>query len=102
MLTSLLVSAGGQRDIFCGYASQFPSNKATTVAVTQTGTATAAQNTQNANTNEKATSATETATGSGTATATGAGATKTNNAADLALNAGGVLAAVAGVAAFVL
>lgn len=39
---------------------------------------------------------------SGTPTGTGPESTKTNNAADLAYNAGGVLAAVAGVVAAVL
>ncbi|KAK4240209.1 hypothetical protein C8A03DRAFT_31684 [Achaetomium macrosporum] len=84
----------GQRDIFCGYASQFATTS--TRATAQTSSAASAQTTganQDANPSSSSSS---------TATTTAGGATNTNSAADLVLNAGGVLAAVAGVVAVVL
>ncbi|KAH6617275.1 hypothetical protein F5144DRAFT_586043 [Chaetomium tenue] len=90
--------AAGQRDIFCGYASQFPSNQATQAPQpTQTG-ATPAQNTQNAGADQ----GDSTEGDSASATTSSSGPADTNSAASLALNAGGVLAAVAGVFAVVL
>ncbi|KAK4100053.1 hypothetical protein N658DRAFT_145610 [Parathielavia hyrcaniae] len=89
-------AAEGQRVIFCGYASQYPSS---TPTVQQSAAATTtAQSAQE--TNESAT--TGTGSQSGTATSTGSDAVNTNSAAYLALNAGAVLAAVAGVVAVVL
>jgi len=88
----------GQQQIFCAYATQFPMSSPTSKAPTgkPTPSASATQ------ANEGSGSGAAKSTGSGTATGTGAQATKTNNAADLAFNAGGVLAAVAGVVAAVL
>lgn len=88
----------GQKQIFCGYASQYPSTTTKVVA------ATSAANTPAKTTAGKAEDATNTdkAGASGTASGTAAAATKTNAAADLALNAGSMLAAVAAVAAVVL
>jgi len=86
----------GQRDIFCGYASQYSSSAPTQAAATSK-TSTAAKATDNAGQGS-------TGTGSegATATSSGSGPAKTNSGADLVLNAGGVLAAVAGVVAVVL
>ncbi|KAH6842561.1 hypothetical protein B0I37DRAFT_417732 [Chaetomium sp. MPI-CAGE-AT-0009] len=83
-------TAAGQRDIFCGYASQF-APKPTQVP---TQTASNPQTTQNSASQGGSTEATATTSSSGPA--------DTNSAASLALNAGGVLAAVAGVFAVVL
>ncbi|KAK3305369.1 uncharacterized protein B0T15DRAFT_194905 [Chaetomium strumarium] len=85
----------GQREIFCGYASQFATTS--TKATAKPSTAAAAQTTgadQGASSSSSGSSS--------TATTTAAGSTSTNSAADLALNAGGILAAVAGVVAAVL
>ncbi|KAK4211100.1 hypothetical protein QBC37DRAFT_20175 [Rhypophila decipiens] len=91
----------GQKQIFCGYASQYPSSTTKVVAAKPTGATTPAQTTEG-----KADDASPTntdATGTGTTTGTAAAATKTDSgAADLVFNAGSMLAAVAGVAAFVL
>ncbi|KAK3906734.1 hypothetical protein C8A05DRAFT_29388 [Staphylotrichum tortipilum] len=92
-------SSAGQRDIFCGYASQFPSSSSTIAAPSKT-TSTPAKST--GNTEEGQNSASASQSGTGTATSSSNGAANTNSAADLALNAGSVLAAVAGVAAFIL
>ncbi|KAL2128290.1 hypothetical protein VTI74DRAFT_9379 [Chaetomium olivicolor] len=90
--------SAGQRDIFCGYASQFPSNKPTQSASTASKTA-ASNDAQKTNSAES--SGTEQ--GAATGTTSGNAPTKTPNAgAELAMNAGGVLAAVAGVVAVVL
>lgn len=86
----------GQQQIFCAYATQFPMSSPTSKAAKPTPSASATQ------TNDGSGSGAAKSTGSGTATGTGAQATKTNNAADLAFNAGGILAAVAGVVAAVL
>ncbi|KAL2264931.1 hypothetical protein VTJ83DRAFT_7441 [Remersonia thermophila] len=83
----------GQRQIFCDYASRFASTSTQAVAPTQTSAP--AQTTENAEAAEP-TDAESSATTSSTAPAS------TNNAADLVLNAGGMLAAVAGVVAAVL
>ncbi|KAH8887718.1 hypothetical protein GQ53DRAFT_768051 [Thozetella sp. PMI_491] len=82
----------GQQTIFCQYASQFPSS--TTKANTPAATGSTAETT----------SASPTTSGSSTGTASNsaAAATKTNGASDLVLNAGGILAAVAGVVVAVL
>ncbi|KAK4194570.1 hypothetical protein QBC40DRAFT_259861 [Triangularia verruculosa] len=90
----------GQKDIFCGYASQFPS-KATAVP-SKTGTNSPATQTPSQNQADNDDSASGTDDESETSTSTGSPATNTNSAAYLALNAGGVLAAVAGVVAVVL
>jgi len=94
-------TAGGQRDIFCGYASQFASTTAKVAAATQVPTETAAKATDNANAGQTGSGSAASKSGS-TATSTGKAAANTNSAADLVLNAGSVLAAVAGVAAFIL
>ncbi|KAK4447913.1 hypothetical protein QBC34DRAFT_381752 [Podospora aff. communis PSN243] len=88
----------GQQQIFCGYASQYPST--TTKAVAATGTAATVPT-------DKADEAASSAAGSGkaasgSATTSAPNTVNTNSAADLALNAGGILAAVAGVVAAVL
>lgn len=88
----------GQKQIFCGYASQFPNkttSKPVSGATASTSAATAAATTTGA-------SATVSASDTSTATGSAASSSKTNSAADLALNAGGVLAAVAGVVVAVL
>ncbi|KAK3935903.1 hypothetical protein QBC46DRAFT_396434 [Diplogelasinospora grovesii] len=91
----------GQQQIFCGYASQFPSSTTTPVAA-----ATGSAITKVASASATATGASDGATATGSRTATGsaasASATKTNNAADLSMKAGSVLAAVAGVVVAVL
>ncbi|KAK3935533.1 CFEM domain-containing protein [Diplogelasinospora grovesii] len=89
----------GQKQIFCGYASQFPSSTTKAVAA-----ATGSASTTLATADATATTASGSATGSSTATgsAASASATKTNNAADLGMKAGSVLAAVAGVVVAVL
>ncbi|KAK3349439.1 hypothetical protein B0T25DRAFT_243194 [Lasiosphaeria hispida] len=94
----------GQQQIFCGYASQFPSTQTKIVAPATTVTTKGSANTNVAETTADAgASETNAEAGSGTATGSAASATKTTNgAADLAMNAGGVLAAVAGVVAAVL
>jgi hypothetical protein len=80
----------GNRDLYCGYASQYSSQP------TQVPTQTASnpQTTQNTASQGDSTEPTATTSSSGPA--------DTNSAASLALNAGGVLAAVAGVFAVVL
>ncbi|KAK3294991.1 uncharacterized protein B0H64DRAFT_444018 [Chaetomium fimeti] len=88
-------TSDGQRQIFCGYASQYPSNEPTQAA-TQTGS-TPAQNTQDAAGQGDSTDG-----DSISATTSSSGPADTNSAASLALNAGGVLAAVAGVFAVVM
>jgi hypothetical protein len=94
-LTPSLDTDAGQRDIFCGYATQFASTTTVAKPTAASSTGTPAQSTHDTNQNA-ATTAT------GTATATGSNPTNTNSAAFLALNAGGVMAAVAGVVAVVL
>ncbi|KAK5661681.1 hypothetical protein OQA88_9781 [Cercophora sp. LCS_1] len=91
----------GQREIFCGYASQFPSTTLKPVAPTgsSTPTQTDAVQTPGSGSNNEVS---ESGSGKGTATNTAVAATNTNSAADLAMNAGSVLAAVAGVVAVVL
>ncbi|KAL1835689.1 hypothetical protein VTJ49DRAFT_6208 [Mycothermus thermophilus] len=83
----------GQRQIFCDYASRLVST--TTQAAAPTQTSTPAQTTENA----EAADPTDT---DSPATSTSDAPTSTNHAADLVLNAGGMLAAVAGVVAAVL
>ncbi|KAK4126684.1 hypothetical protein N657DRAFT_566934 [Parathielavia appendiculata] len=90
--------SAGQRDIFCGYASQYSSSTTKASQLATASTTAAAESTQDTEQN----SATRTGSQSGTATSTGSNAANTNSAAYLALNAGGVLAAVAGVVAVVL
>ncbi|KAK4229423.1 hypothetical protein QBC38DRAFT_109412 [Podospora fimiseda] len=87
--------AQGQRDIFCGYASQFPSKTTKIIAPSQTGTP--AQQTPAAGKSEETPTESEPSKSSSSSPAT-----NSNSAAYLALNAGGVLAAVAGVVAVVL
>ncbi|KAB5539381.1 hypothetical protein GE09DRAFT_316980 [Coniochaeta sp. 2T2.1] len=89
----------GQRQIFCSYASQFPSS---TSSLFSAPTAEATTTTTDAAAAGKTDEASPTDSASGTATGGAAPASKTNSAADLVLNAGGVLAAVAGVVAAVL
>ncbi|KAK3316684.1 hypothetical protein B0H66DRAFT_301736 [Apodospora peruviana] len=89
----------GQKKIFCGYASQFPS--ATTKAATATTTTTPAKTT--AAKEDDSTTTEKEAAGTGSPTSSSGSAAKTDSgAADLAYNAGGMLAAVAAVAAAVL
>ncbi|KAK4042640.1 hypothetical protein C8A01DRAFT_33304 [Parachaetomium inaequale] len=90
--------AEGQRVLFCGLATQYPSNTPTLAPAASTSTP--AQSTGNADVNQN--NPTGTGSDSRTATTAGTAATNANSAADLALNAGGVLAAVAGVIAVVL
>lgn len=93
----------GQQQIFCGYASQFPSS--TTKAAAATGTTKTTETTVAAATTDASESSAAAGSGkaaSGSATNSAANPAKTNSAADLALNAGGILAAVAGVVAAVL
>ncbi|KAK4466489.1 hypothetical protein QBC42DRAFT_259017 [Cladorrhinum samala] len=90
--------AAGQRDIFCGYASQFPSK--TTKVNSPSQTAAASQTSANSQNDQTAPTGSESS--SPSASSTGSPATNSNSAAYLALNAGGVLAAVAGVVAVVL
>jgi len=87
----------GQRQIFCGYASQYPSSTSKPFSAPLSAT-------PSVPTTSADSAAAEETTTSSTATSTGsaASASKTNSAADLALNAGGILAAVAGVVAAVL
>ncbi|KAK0666375.1 hypothetical protein QBC41DRAFT_151210 [Cercophora samala] len=89
----------GQKDIFCGYASQFPSKATVVPSASKTNNVTP---TQTSNQNQVEDDASNTDDESGTSTSTSSPATNTNSAAYLALNAGGVLAAVAGVVAVVL
>ncbi|KAK3994643.1 hypothetical protein QBC44DRAFT_42913 [Cladorrhinum sp. PSN332] len=88
--------AQGQRDIFCGYASQFPSQatKVSTPAQTSAPAQPTADKAQDSASNSEASQSSSTSSSSP--------ATNSNSAAYLALNAGGVLAAVAGVVAVVL
>ncbi|KAL2149165.1 hypothetical protein VTH82DRAFT_8513 [Thermothelomyces myriococcoides] len=81
----------GQRDIFCGYASQF-SSSTTAPSVTST-TSTPADVTD---------APTSTESESSTAASTATTSSSPDAAGNLALNTGGLLAAVAGVAAVVL
>ncbi|KAK0615025.1 hypothetical protein B0T17DRAFT_375746 [Bombardia bombarda] len=102
----------GQKQIFCGYASQFPSSTTKLIISASTTVAsTIATSTTGANTNEDTTDDTTNTDSTATATATStsvtgtaatASSTPTNAAADLAMNAGRVLAAVAGVVVAVL
>ncbi|KAI6379427.1 hypothetical protein MCOR25_002011 [Pyricularia grisea] len=85
-------SEEGQKSIFCGYNSQFPSS--TTLA--QTASATGASNTA------AAAAATTTSSSSSTGSSTAAQPSQTGAAADLAMNAGGILAVVAAVVVAVL
>jgi hypothetical protein len=84
-------SAQGQVQIFCAYATQF----ASTTTAASTGSQSAPASTASPTTAGSSST-------SGTATAASASATKSNGAAQLALDAGGVLAAVAGIVAAVL
>ncbi|CAK7213352.1 hypothetical protein SBRCBS47491_001776 [Sporothrix bragantina] len=97
-------TAQGQVQIFCGYASQYPSSTLAAAAktgTTTTGTATKATGT--AAGNSAAASGTTGTTGTtGTATGTAHPSTVTNSGADLALNAGSMLFAVAGMVAALL
>ncbi|KAK4191144.1 hypothetical protein QBC35DRAFT_36600 [Podospora australis] len=88
----------GQKEIFCGYASQFPSSTTKVAAARQSQ----AQVQHTSNSNAAGNEATGTADSTASSTSTSTPATNTNSAAYLALNAGGVLAAVAGVVAVVL
>ncbi|KAK0644525.1 hypothetical protein B0T16DRAFT_198015 [Cercophora newfieldiana] len=89
----------GQQQIFCGYASQYPST--TTKAVAATGTAVTAP-TDKADAPASSAPAGSGKAASGSATTSAPSTVNTNSAADLAMNAGGILAAVAGVVAAVL
>ncbi|CAK7211316.1 hypothetical protein SCUCBS95973_001071 [Sporothrix curviconia] len=91
-------TAQGQVQIFCGYASQYPSSTAKAAAAA-TGTATTATTAKATGT---AAGSTASGTAAGTATGTATAATETNSGADLALNAGSLLVAVAGVVAALL
>ncbi|KAK3394891.1 hypothetical protein B0H63DRAFT_61530 [Podospora didyma] len=95
-------SADGQRQIFCGYASQYPSKTIKASVPTSTASTPAGKTTIAAQQTKAAEAATGSASGNGTPTDSAAQTTKSNNAGDLALNAGGLLAAVAGVVAAVL
>ncbi|CAK7201662.1 hypothetical protein SEUCBS139899_004371 [Sporothrix eucalyptigena] len=89
-------TAKGQEQIFCGYASQYPSS--TTAAAAKTGVTTTTSATK-----ATGTAAGNTATSTtGTATGTATSATETNSGADLVLNAGSMLVAVAGMVAALL
>lgn len=90
----------GQKEIFCGYASQFPSSTKKVAAATQSQSQAQQTGSSNSNSNTESTGTVDST--SSTATSTSKPATNTNSAAYLALNAGGVLAAVAGVVAVVL
>ncbi|KAK4154160.1 hypothetical protein C8A00DRAFT_14690 [Chaetomidium leptoderma] len=93
-------SDAGQRDIFCAYASQFSSSEPTPAPSKASSSAAPAKQTQNADVEDQGASASA---GSGPASTThGSGPASTNNAAYLAFNAGGVLAAVAGAVAVLL
>ncbi|KAL2022005.1 hypothetical protein VTK56DRAFT_6245 [Thermocarpiscus australiensis] len=92
----------GQMQIFCGYASQFPSTTRVAIPASSGSAAGSAPAQTTGNANAGSASPTQSASETGTATTAGAASTSTNSAADLALNAGGVLAAVAAVAAVVL
>ncbi|KAK4164474.1 hypothetical protein QBC43DRAFT_47208 [Cladorrhinum sp. PSN259] len=94
-------NAQGQRDIFCGYASQFPSKATNPATPSQTSGATNAQQTSD-KTQGDSSSRSGSASGSPSSTSSSSPATNSNSAAYLALNAGGVLAAIAGVVAVVL
>ncbi|KAL2115536.1 hypothetical protein VTJ04DRAFT_9791 [Mycothermus thermophilus] len=83
----------GQVDIFCGYVTQFATTT-TTARPTATQTDAAQQTTDAAEATGDEASSTE--------TETAASPASTNSGADLVLNAGGMLAAVAGVVAAVL
>ncbi|KAK0733300.1 hypothetical protein B0T26DRAFT_745360 [Lasiosphaeria miniovina] len=99
-------TAKGQEQIFCGYASQFPSATPTKAAAAKTTVPTPAATTSGAAAQSQAedAAATATTTGTNTATSTGTAAstTKSSSAGDLVLNTGSILAAVAGVVAAVL
>ncbi|KAM7221346.1 hypothetical protein V8F06_003314, partial [Rhypophila decipiens] len=87
----------GQKQIFCSYASQFPSSTTKVVAAKPTG---ATQTTEGKADDASPTNTDATGTTTTTGTAAAAAATKTDSgAADLVFNAGSMLAAVAGVAA---
>lgn len=92
-------TAKGQQQIFCGYASQYPSS--TPAAAKKTGTtattATKATGTNTASGSDNTGSAT-----SGTAAGTATAATETNSGADLAFKSGSMLFAVAGMVAALL
>ncbi|KAK0616282.1 hypothetical protein B0T14DRAFT_497567 [Immersiella caudata] len=90
----------GQQQIFCGYASQYPSTTTKPIAPA-TGTAGAVP-TGKADGAASSAPAGSGKAASGTATTTAPSTVNTNSAADLALNVGGILAAVAGVVAAVL
>ena len=87
----------GQQTIFCGYASQFPSNTPAAAAPTAATGAVSAAAVPTGTTNKDTDGSS-----SESATVSAPGAAKTNSAADLAMNVGGILAAVAGVVAAVL
>ncbi|KAL2162397.1 hypothetical protein VTH06DRAFT_7310 [Thermothelomyces fergusii] len=84
----------GQRQIFCGYASQFASTTTTPPPASTTTSAPA----EPSDDQDPTTTISE----SSTATSSESGPTSTNSGAGLVLNAGGVLAAVAGAVAVVL
>ncbi|KAK3331940.1 hypothetical protein B0T19DRAFT_89444 [Cercophora scortea] len=107
-----LHDAAGQKQIFCGYASQFPS--ATTKAFSAATTLASAAATSTGKTDDSqatdviaaTATATDSSAATGTATGTGSSAaatiTKNAAAADLVMNTGRVLVAVAGVVVAVL
>jgi hypothetical protein len=88
--------AESQANLYCGYVTQFATSTTAASAPTKAVT-TPAKTTAEAGENE----ATRTASASSSPTSTG-GAAKPNSAADLAFNAGGILAAVAGAIVVVL
>ncbi|KAL2144548.1 hypothetical protein VTI28DRAFT_8961 [Corynascus sepedonium] len=92
----------GQREIFCGYASQYQSTTAATATTQSSASRTASTNAQATDDAEDNADPTDTADESATSTSTGSSAANTNSGAELVLNAGSVLGAVAGVIAVVL
>ncbi|ELQ40105.1 hypothetical protein M0657_005004 [Pyricularia oryzae] len=81
-------SEEGQKSIFCGYNSQFPSSTTTASIAAATGAST--------------TAAAATTSSSSTGSSTAAQPSQTGAAADLVMNAGGILAVVAAVVVAVL
>ncbi|KJR84631.1 GPI anchored serine-threonineeeee rich protein [Sporothrix schenckii 1099-18] len=102
-----VVTAKGQQQIFCGYASQYPS--ATPTGAKKTGTATTSA-TKATGTKAAASAGSSTDSGSGasgsassgTASGTAKPPAETHSGADLAIKSGSMLFAVAGMAAALL
>ncbi|TLS24143.1 hypothetical protein PpBr36_08130 [Pyricularia pennisetigena] len=85
-------SEEGQKSIFCGYHSQFPSSTASAKTASATGAAATTA----------AAAATTSSGSSSTGSSTAAQPSQTGAAADLVMNAGGILAVVAAVVVAVL